>query len=410
MHLHDAYMRILRSLHEAALGSSGWEAISGQIDEVCGSKGNLLVLGHPREIAGVLFARLCYGGRRHEEWEQEYYRRYQPQDEHLPRLRQLPDNRIVHVTELFTEHEQKTSPTWNEVMAASNFQDSLRIRLHGRDEANIYWSFADPVDAEGWTTDRMGMITRLMPHVRQFVRVRHELEQAQAHARSLGELLDNDRAGIVQLDRSARIVAANDTAVEILREGDGLYEQGGVLRTRLPGDGDRLRALLERAISPYRVQAESGSMVVTRRNGVLPLVLHASPVEKPELDFRSRRVAALVLIVDARKQSRVDPGLVAQVLGLTQAESEIAVLLSEGTTTREIGLATRRRKTTIKWHLRHIYNKLGVARQLDVVRLVLALADVPTSLVKPPAPVYPHGRHPLVHDTAPPAPSIGVRK
>ena len=92
---HDAYERMLQSLHAAALDETRWEPTSALIDEACGSRGNLLVLGHPRESAGILFARLCYHGQRHQEWEYEYNRRYEPGDEHLPRLTRLPDSKIV---------------------------------------------------------------------------------------------------------------------------------------------------------------------------------------------------------------------------------------------------------------------------------------------------------------------------
>ena len=46
--------------------------------------------------------------------------------------------------------------------------------------------------------------------------------------------------------------------------------------------------------------------------------------------------AALVLVVDPEERPRIDPRLVAEVLGLTPAESELAVMLSQGKTVRDI--------------------------------------------------------------------------
>ena len=374
----DLFERILASLHEATFEDARWNETSALIDEACGSKGNQLVFGDGSlRLTGLLFARFCYRGQRHEEWEREYFGRYYPIDEHLPRLRQLPDSRIVHVSELFSEQELKTSPTWNEAMAVSHNQDGLNVRLDGWHGSRIFWSFADPVDGDGWSSSRTDMIARLLPHLRQFLRVRQALVQAEARGVTLDAMLDNGKAGIVQLDRRARIAAANDIALELLREADGLFEKDGLLRARSPHDDDRLQGLLGRAIPPFGVPPASGSMRVTRSNGLLPLALHASPVERPETDFRPQGVAALVLILDQRRAARIDPELVAAMLGLTPRQSEVAVLLAEGKTIDDVAAATGLGRTTVKWHIRHIYAKHGLSRQMELAQLVTSLAEVP---------------------------------
>ena len=107
------------------------------------------------------------------------------------------------------------------------------------------------------------------------------------------------------------------------------------------------------------------------------LALHVKPVANRELDCRSRRVAALVLIVDPVERTRIAPGFVQAALGLSPTEAEIAVLLAEGRTTREIAVTTGRRYSTVRTHLKHIFAKLGVSRQLDVAQLVVALSSLP---------------------------------
>ena len=135
--------------------------------------------------------------------------------------------------------------------------------------------------------------------------------------------------------------------------------------------------MLTRALPPFGVQGAGGSMSVKRPEGLSPLVLHVTPVADPEADSRLQRAAALVLIVDARRKAFVDPHLVAAILGLTPAESEVAVSLAEGRDVREIATATGRKESVIRWHLKQIFDKLGIARQAEVAQLVLSLANVP---------------------------------
>ena len=332
---------------------------------------------------GVLFARFCLGGQRHTEAEFEYYNRFFATDEHVPRLWQLPDSRIVPVTDLFSEEELKTSPTYNEGMARSHAQNSLRVRLDGPDNSHIFWSIGDPVDTDGWSSAQTDMIARLLPHFRQFARVQYALGQAEAVGTSLGALRDNNRIGFIQLDRGRRIGATNDLALALLRQSDVLFDEDGMLGARVPKDNETLQRLVGCAIPPYPVQSAGGSMRVTRVNRITPLALHVSPVEKPETDFHPQRVAAFVLIVDPRRKTRVDPELVTAMLGLTSTESEVAVMLAQGLTVREIAKASGCERNTIRWHVWNICGKLRVTRQIEVAQMVLSLSDLPNSVLKP---------------------------
>ena len=64
-------------------------------------------------------------------------------------------------------------------------------------------------------------------------------------------------------------------------------------------------------------------------------------------------------------------------LGLTAAENQVAVLLAQGKTIREIAAETERSPTAIKWHMRQVFAKHGISRQLELVKLVTALGEVP---------------------------------
>ena len=97
------------------------------------------------------------------------------------------------------------------------------------------------------------------------------------------------------------------------------------------------------------------------------------------MDLSARRVAALILVVDPLSQPRIDPDLVAETLGLTLAESQVATALAEGSNVREIAAATRRKESTVRWFIRQIYEKRGISRQADLVRLGLSLAEIPRS-------------------------------
>ena len=370
----DAFERILASLYDAMLDDTYWPATSALIDEACGSTGNALLVGEgPKDDLRVLFVGLYYRGQRREDLEREYLEIYHPIDERVPRFRQLPDSRLVHVTDLYTAEELKTSPTYNEIMLRGKHQDSLNVRMDGPDGSHMTWDLGDPVASDGWASPQVAMVRALLPHIRQFVRVRQALVGAEAHNTTVAALLDNPRIGVLHLDRRGQIIAANDRARSLLRHGDGLSEEDGALRARAPGDQFRLQQLMTDALPTSGAVTVSGSMRLGRSSGLPPFVVHVKPVGVPHPDYGARHVAALVLIVDPGR--RIDPGLVATTLGLTPMESQVAVWLAEGKSVQDMAEATRHTRDAIYWHLKHIYKKQSISRQADLVRLVLSIAE-----------------------------------
>ena len=374
----DVYERILTSLYDAMLDDTHWPATSALIDEACGITSNCLLVGEgPPDDLRVLTVGLYYRGQRHEDLEREYLEVYHPIDERIPRFRQLPDSHLVHVKDLYTAEELKTSPTYNEILLRSQYQNGLNVRLDGPDTSHISWGLGDPVASDGWGSSEIAAIKRLLPHIRQFIRVRQALVRAEAHETTVTALLDNPRIGVLHLDRRGQIIAVNDRARSILRHGDGLSARDGVLLgARKAADRLRLEGLVAAALPVGGAIAVSGSMLLGRSSGLPPFVVHVKPVAVPQPDYGARHAAALVLIVEPGSQHRIDPGLVARTLGLTPMESRVAAGLAEGRSVDEMAGAMGNTKHAVYWHLQRIYRKLSISRQAELVRLVLPLADL----------------------------------
>ncbi len=294
-------------------------------------------------------------------------------------MRRLADAHPVHVTDLYTEEELKTSAAYNEVLARGQTRNSIHVRLDGSHGSRIVWVINDPVDGDGWSSAQLDSIRRLLPHIRQAVLLQQALAGAGALGATLTELLDTTGLGIVQLDGRGRIVAANERAREVLRAGDGLFDEGGFLYARTPEDDAGLQGLLTRALPPFGAQGVGGSTMVRRSSSRSPLALHVNPVGRRETDSLVWPVAALVLVVDPASHTRIDPAVAAAALGLTEMESRVAVLLVEGMNVREVAAATGRGESTIRSHVKRLFTKHGLSRQADLVRLVQSLAGAPES-------------------------------
>lgn len=370
----DAFDRVLVSLNDAALDDALWPSTAALIDEACGLTGNELTVGkHSADDARIYFARFCYRGLRRRDLENEYYTVYHPLDERVPRFRALPDSELVHVTKLYTGKELRTSLAYNEALPRCGGQNALNVRLDGPDGSHIAWEIVGSVDPHGWGSDQVEMIQRLLPHIRQFVRVRHALFKAEALGASATRFLGNARVGVVYADWQGRILETNDRALDILRRAEGLLDQDGFLCAQLPADNARLENLLAEAIPAFGKPALSGSMTVWRPAGMPRLVVHVNPVPHDYAAYGSGPVAALILIVEPGDLPDIDPDLVAAAFGLTPAESRVAVMVAEGRAVRDIAAEAGCQVNTIQFHIKQMHHKLGISGRGELVRLVLSL-------------------------------------
>ena len=378
MDRHDALAGALAALQDAALDPASWPSAWASVGEVCGNVGNsLIVAAGSGSKATVHFGQFFHHGQRRTDLEREYFQVYFPHDERVPRLRQLPDGQVTPVRDLYSEEERKASAAFNEWVCRLGNQNGLNVRLDGLDDTRIVWSLGSPIASGGWGSAELELIRELLPHVRQFVRIRQALAGAGALGVSFVELLDHTGIGLILLDRRGRVVEVNDPARGILLRRDGLSDEGCRLAAWLPADNVRLQRLVARSLPSISSQGETaGSMTVARPSGLPKLALHINPARRRGLDMGLAPVAVVVLVYDPLSRPRLDAGLVGSVLGLSPAESQVAVMLAEGMTTADIAEATGRKPSTVRVLKRRAYRKLGISRQAELVRQVLSLPDV----------------------------------
>ena len=205
----------------------------------------------------------------------------------------------------------------------------------------------NPIDSSGWATSRLDMVARVLPHLRQYVRVRSALVDG-GRTRRVGHRAPHQHPHRGRPARSARA----DRGDQRQRAGAASPKRRAVRRgRRVARPLGRTTTKGSRRCWPGRCrtvskQGVSGSMLLRRQSPLPRLALHVKPVSSRDAAHRSRRVAALVLIVDPVSRASIEPDLVEAMLGLTPTETEIAVMLAQGRTLQQIAAATGRGRDT----------------------------------------------------------------
>ncbi len=373
----DLFESTVETLLDAAFDDARWGDAFRAIDRLCGLNGGQFtgLAANGDGDAGIVFAACWIDGDPHQEIVADWVANYARFSENVPRIGRLPAWRLTHNEELFTPAEKRSSPMYNEFQPKYDCQDQMAVVVDRQsderpDDGCVFWTMAN--GESEWGPDRLKRIRGLLPHIRQAVRLRHELVAAEAHAHAEATaLLEHESLGAVFLDRRGAIASANRTARRMLAARDGIHDWRGGLRAGHPGDDAKLRRLVSGALPRLGHMPARGSVPVRRPAG-LPLIVHVHPVAPRRADFGVERIAVAVLIRDP-DAGRLDAEAVGDMLGLTAAESRVAVLLGQGRTVRDIARELDRSENTIRWTLKNVLSKTGAARQADLVRLLLRL-------------------------------------
>ena len=175
---------------------------------------------------------------------------------------------------------------------------------------------------------------------------------------------------VFALGVDGQVLFANGRAGRLLALADGLRIDGGYLRLSIAVEQARLEAMIRSAIVPLG-QRPSAWTRVSRPSGRTAYALFVAPLQiEPGDELSEMQARVLVLIHDSSDHRCADVPMLKSIYGLTEMEARLASALSGAAALLNIQQATARS------HLKHVFRKLGVNRQQDLVRLLTSLSDI----------------------------------
>ncbi|HEY0666417.1 MAG TPA: helix-turn-helix transcriptional regulator [Gallionella sp.] len=226
----------------------------------------------------------------------------------------------------------------------------------------------------------------LVPHLSRSLGVMTRLRDAELKAAASLAALDRLSTGVLLFRQDGVVGFANRVARRILEEEDGISMQlrfndsalGNVLADDKRAD-HHLRAAITGAISPDILHTEhfSRSVVVPRPSGRQPYTLNFSSLATHN-EFGSGIDAprAIAFITDSTAPVRLDAALMKQTYGLTPTEIRVAEILAECLTADEVAERLRISTSTVKVHMRNIYDKTGANTRARLMKLLMSLARI----------------------------------
>lgn len=175
------------------------------------------------------------------------------------------------------------------------------------------------------------------------------------------------------------ILFANDAALMLLAEGDGLSLRllPGTARRQLAASSTVAQAAIAEALRQATAVAHYSKLIaVPRGSGCAPYVLRClalTGIDEPAT--RDADMAqAILFVTDTTRPLAFDTETLTHLFGLTASETRLAVTLADGIGLREAADLLGVSVNTVKTQLTQVYLKTGTDNRARLTKLLAALA------------------------------------
>lgn len=370
--LHD----LLGAIYDAALDASQWEEALRRIARWIGLQGVFLVNEDREEQRAGIFK--TYG------FEADLLVQYPDwtyDDPGRPVLYRQPPGTAVATNLYYSRRDWRRTAYFNEFGRTHRIEHQLGMRI-AEDARRVLWfGSARGIDDTPLTPADTAKLNALGPHLKRAVQIGSQFAVAQEAGALATAVLEGLPTGVVLLDEDARSLYANPAAERLLAGSRGASLRGRHLVADEPGPHDALRALVAGAVATGagRGTSPGGRLLVEDAPVGERLVVHVFPCSdrRLPLDPAGRRVCAIVFLGRESDAIRPQPDVLRGLYGLTSAEARLAAALGEGTPLEEAADAFAISRHTARAQLRAVFQKTGVRRQADLLRLAHLLGAPP---------------------------------
>ena len=279
--------------------------------------------------------------------------------------------RIVTDEDWMPKEKLVSTVYYNEFLVPQDIHSTVMIRLAAEGVNVSAISLTRSHRKPQFGAEDLRYVQWLHPHLIRSFNLGRSFAAARQFTSNLADALGHSEHAVFLLGDDGRIRFANGAAEALTGLGAGLRIVSGHLTT---ADGDAARALaalVVAATSADPALRRGGSLAVPTRDRRLPLSLTVAPVPVERVSVFDARPAAIICVTDLEAGISPPEQKLRALFGLTGAETRVALALFEGASPQEAAGQLGLSVNTVRVHLAKVFDKTGVNRQSELVRLMM---------------------------------------
>lgn len=226
-----------------------------------------------------------------------------------------------------------------------------------------------------YRSDETRLINDVVKHARRAIRLQTHIAALRQEQQVLSAACNIQAQPFAILDRQCRVVHLSDTAQMLLEQHSALqYRQQQMQCTDLRLHR-QLLALVRNVIPRSGGMPGPGGTLTIPCPGQSPLRILVSPLlhrHTHDLLWNAHKQAvAMVYFHDPANRLEFDEPMLADLLGLSEAEARIAAAIAQGQSPQQIAEVLGLSIHTVRTQLKATFQKTGTTRQSELANLVL---------------------------------------
>jgi DNA-binding CsgD family transcriptional regulator len=300
---------------------------------------------------------------------------YAPLDPYRPLVATLPSGVWTTSTELFDDAFVAKDRFFNEYLLPRGTRYVASARVVAGDACDGFIGIHRGPAQTPFSRDELRRFESVGRHLARAIKVYIDVAHARPAQNAAMAVLEQAAPPALLVDASGRVLFANPAAEALLAANEAIGVRDRRLSAGQAADERRLQRLIAAATGALGLAPAGGEMLVGRA-GQPPIALLVAPVgPTTTLSSLAPVPAALVLLHDPARRAAHPTKRLQALFGLTAAEAMLAQGLLDGKRLTEIAAARKVSVETVRTQLRALFRKTGVARQADLMRILLALPE-----------------------------------
>ena len=360
--------RLLPRIYET--GSGDWDTLLDEIKQFLGASAIALISHDFKHNLGSILFAIGYN--------QKFLRSYAIYHAHhnvwLARERDYRQPGTIHIGEhLVPEHQLLRTKFYAEWLQPQDLHHRLCAVLSREQATTVFLEVMRPQQWAGFDQDDIERCRLLLPHLQRRLQMHRRMAELEVERDAAFRALDQLPWGVVFVDEHRNRLGANRHAEEILVAGDGLTARGNTLQAKLADETARLDWLLSSALdrTGKRGSSAGGTLSITRPSGAHPLNVVVVPLHIKTEALGERGPIAAIFVTDPDLPLHSNEQHLRELYALTAGEALLASCLLQGKSVEEAAAAIGITVNTARAYLKRVYNKTGVRRQPELMRLLL---------------------------------------
>lgn len=283
--------------------------------------------------------------------------------------------RVITDEDCVSRDDYHASEFYNDFMRPQEVDRSLFIRVGraGSIATNINIGHRE---GGAFESSDLELAARLQPHMARSYQISLNFPLADRVQRHLSDALQHSPHAVFLVDADCALAHANAAGERLLARDRGLILVKGRLTPAQSDAARRFEALVGQAAHRTGLRV-GGTMSVPRPGARFPLALRTAPLPLDDGPIFRASAPVLVCVTDLEADVVTPARELQDLFGLTAAEVRLAAAVFEGLTLPEAAEKFGVSTNTVRFQLARIFDKTGVSRQAELVKLIMRVAGNP---------------------------------